>query len=565
MSKQTVKTGGSRIRELTSELEKRKMEVLSVFRPLDYQECIYECKSPEMVVLGGNRSGKTLNVSIRFASELLRTPVTRLDGTKIPLQSPNEPLLTWVIGKHENHLGTTIYDTLFRPGLFKVIRDLETGDWRTYRPWDPADVARKNETEPSEPLIPDRYIKEHAWQDKKCHVYEEVTLVNGNIIRFYSSMAEAKQGDKLDIIWIDEDIENEEHVQEWQARTVDKEGFIFWSAFPHSANAALSDMVDRAEAQEHLDDPYTSVIQLTMSQNPFLSKKRVKAVTSSYSEDQKRARDGGEFTFDSQLVYPEFRRSLHLSPPVDEEAAWDELDRILGSNERPSNWRRDMIVDPGFNNQAILFCAVVPEDLGGYLVVEDELYLKRKNLDQACQLIRDKMKGPFDGCIFESFIIDGHAARQTPMTGIGGTYRQQYVDAFKRWDISCRQTGNDFILGSDNVEGRINLVRNALAVDTQLGRPRLRFHRHRTKDGCQYEFARYKYQVVKHKINEKVVSRYDHAMDCLGYWVSTTPEYVYPEPNDNTAPRIIRQFRRLLNRSSVPNEPGAIRLGPSAA
>jgi hypothetical protein len=535
------------------------MEVLRVFRPLDYQEKIYTLCPPELIVLGGNRSSKTLNCAIKFASEMLRIPVTTEDGRQLPLHSPEGPMLGWIIGKHENHIGTTIYDTLFKPGLFKIIRDEETNEWRTYRPWVEADRARSREAVASEPLIPRRFIKEEAWSDKKGHVYDEVTLINGNVIRFYSSKAEAKQGDKLNWIWIDEDIDNEDHVPEWQARTIDLEGCLMWSAYPHSSNAALADLVDKADKFKHHDKPYTIVINLTMSQNPFLNKEKVAAVTEGYDDDTRRARDLGQFTFDSQLVYPEFNRAVHLSPPLEEGDHWDDLDEILAGGTKPSDWCRSMVLDPGFNHTAVLFCAVVPEHLGGYWVVEDEVYLKRKNLDDLCQTLRPMMQG----FVFEDFVIDGRAARQTPLTG-GPTYRQQFVDAFQKYDISCRSTGNDFVLGSDNIEARINLVRQALAVNLQTGRPKLRLHRHRTKAGCQHEFARYKYRMAQGKITDQVVARYDHAMDCLGYWVSRNPVYVYPDSNDKTAPRIFRQFKKLNLKNRQRQGQGSTWLGPVA-
>ena len=551
------KSDQSRTYEIIGELERRRMEALRLFRPLDYQERIFDTDCTELVVVGGNRSAKTLNCAIKFVSEALRIPVMNSEGKTFPLHCPNQPLLLWVIGKHENHIGTTIYDTLFKKGLFRVIRDEHTKDWRTYKPWDNEDVKRKEESHPAEPLIPERFIKATSWKSKASHVPEEVTLINGNVIRFYSSQAEAKQGDKLDYIWIDEDIEYPEHVAEWQARLSDKQGRLIWSAFPHSTNNALADMVDRAELQQHRESPDTVVIRLTFSDNPFIAAAEKRKRLEAWSDEDKRARDRGEFTFDSQLVFPSFSRFVHLSPPHSEESEWDEIDRILAGNKRPPDWTRYMSIDPGFNNCAIVFGAVPPPELASALVIEGELYLKRQNLDNIATAIKPWV----DNFIYEEFIIDGRAARQTPLTG-GPTYRQQYVEKFESFDIRCRVSGNDFVLGNDNIEARVALVRQALVVNATTGKPYLRMSRAKTQEGLQMEFLRYKYRKERGRVTDKIVSRYDHAMDALGYMVSRLPKYVQPHHNDKSAPASFKNYKKLRSMFKKESQDEGMWLGP---
>ncbi len=75
---------------------------------------------------GSNQSGKTFCAGIEFA---------RIMRGMDPFNK-REPgnLLTLVLGKDENHLGQTIWQKLFFPGAFYMLRDEETGLWRAVRP-----------------------------------------------------------------------------------------------------------------------------------------------------------------------------------------------------------------------------------------------------------------------------------------------------------------------------------------------------------------------------------------------------------------------------------------------
>src|SRR3972149_1588114 len=48
---------------------------------------------------------------------------------------PKRDGLAVCVAYGERHIGTVIHRYLFRWGAFKMIRDLGSGDWRTYRPW----------------------------------------------------------------------------------------------------------------------------------------------------------------------------------------------------------------------------------------------------------------------------------------------------------------------------------------------------------------------------------------------------------------------------------------------
>ena len=97
----------------------------------------------------------------------------------------------------------------------------------------------------------------------------------------------------------------------------------------------------------------------------------------------------------------------------------------------PSNWTRELILDPGTSKPAVLFVAIPPPTLGEYYVVYDELYPGRADADQLAKMIKVKMQG----YPFYRFIIDQRAGKQTPM-GFKISIAENYARAFEENNIS---------------------------------------------------------------------------------------------------------------------------------
>lgn len=520
----------ARLRELLAERERRQYEMLRIYRPLPNQLRIFESQSPELIVRGGNRSGKTTSTSVLFASLAMGQPIHGLDDVEIsdpwPKHWGKDNLLLWVIGYDERHIGQTIHRHLFKPGLFRVLRDRETGRYRCFRPWDADDVARSEETIPSEPLIPERYIKSWAWKDKSANVFDMCELVNGTTICAFSSRSEPKQGDKVHCIWIDEDIEYQSHVAEWRMRLLDYRGRLIWTAYPHSKNLALVEMSEQADYQANWGKPpIVEEIKLSLMDNPFIAEDQKDRVIATLSELDQKSRIHGEFSYDSFLVYPNFSKSIHCSPTANKER-WDYIDEALFKNERPAGWTRYMSIDPGFNCTAVIFGAVpTPDEFNPLpeneqsLVIEGELYLKNCSIEEVVR----EVKVWTQGLSYEAFVIDWHAARQTPMSG-GSNIYQQFSDMMQKYDVSSAKTGNGFFRGNDDILGRIELVRGYLRTN-RLGRPRLRINAAKCPSLLK-EFARYRFKEGRHGDSaDRPINRDDHAMDSLGYLVSMNPQY----------------------------------------
>lgn len=558
----------TKLAQVAAERNRRQKEALRLYRPMPKQAVFHASRASERIVRGGNRSGKSMSAFAETASAATGIPIIGPDGSPLPFKYPtNRPMLIWVIGYDQRHVGGTIYRMLFRSGAFRIIKDLETEEWRAWRPWEEEDQARIDECAESPPLIPERLINPNgwAWENKSERVFTVCRLNNGTEIHAFSSKAEPKQGDPVDLIHIDEDIEYSKHVAEWQARLSDKKGRMVWSVWPHSKNDALIQMSERAEEQKHLKEPDVEEVVLSFSENPFIDqdekRKRVEA-WSKKGPEEVRARDLGEFVLDTMLVYPNFNIEDHGTPRREENDD-DFIDIVLKANngEPPNDWTRFLVLDPGHTVCAVALATVPPPSTlyrDGTIIIYDELYLRQHDADQVAVAVARKAKGR----TFEAFLIDNRAGRQTPM-GFNKTVRQQYSDAFARQGLRSRQTGANFLPGSDNVTAGIGLVRDLLHIGGGK-RAKLRLYRDKTP-WMQREFVLYRKRMTRDEVHDEPVSKNDHLMDCLRYLASYNPQYRKPEALPDQWSPAYKAFRDWKKAKGAQEDTEFVNLGPGVS
>lgn len=522
MSSGLTATAAQQARAALIELAKRQVDALRLYEPMPAQDKFHRCKASEIVVRGGNRSGKSTCAFVEDARCM-----RRMD----PYQKyPDKPLLMYVIGYDQDHIGRVVHRMLFRAGVFKIIRDQTTGKWRAFRPSDPADAGREAETKPSPPLIPPSEIKEMVWLNKGERVFSVCRLKNGNEIRAFSSKAEPAQGDPVDIVHIDEDLYYERWVGEMQARLSDTKGRLYWSAFPHSRNDALLRMSERAEEQAGQENPDVAEFVLTFSGNLHIDSEQKRKRLASWSDEECNARDLGQFTTGSVLMYPSFSPAIHGAPRADSSEAFDQLVQSYkqsdGSFAIPSDWCRYLAVDPGHTVCAVLFAAVPPDYLGDYVLLYDECYLKQCDATKFGEAVSLKTQNQ----LFQAFVIDDHGSRVT-QAGSGRTIYSDYVDAFKRFGVKSARTGHDFFPGDDDPDAGYVRVREWLRVREDQT-TKLRYI-----PGAMPNFER-EMRGYKKKLDGDLlhggetrdvpVKRNDHTCDALRYLAMLDPQYVRP-------------------------------------
>lgn len=495
-----------------------------------------------------HNSGKSTSAAVEFASAATKIPLRDSENNEIPFRYPTDrPLVMWVIGYDLDHLSRNIYRLLFQEGAFKLIKDLETGETRAWRPWIPEELARKKETFNAPPLIPERFIDDFAWENKAQRVFKVCRLINGTEIRAFSSMGKEPQGDQCDCVWIDEDVENDKLIMESTARLLDRGGCMFWSAFPKSKNEALRKLSYEAADCNPLAPTCTETV-LRMSDNPFLDQKSLQDFLAGLSDEERRSRDFGEFCDDLVAMFPTFDTKIHGIRSS--ELEMDAIDRAIreGGLEPPHDWTRYLVLDPGHARPAVLFLAVPPPQFDlkrqPTLVAYDEIAVPRIDAAETARLIAQRTRGQS----FEAFIIDGHAGRQTSM-GRGETTQQFYSEEFEKYKLRSRSTLNGFIQGSDNVSAGLDCIREFLHINAD-GRSRLRVVAEKCPNLCK-QMELYKKTITNNIVQDKPANnQVDDLVHCLRYGTAFNPQYRKPEKSFANYSPAYRQFLAFMGKKT---------------
>jgi len=531
----------NKIRELHNELKSRELEGLNLYKPSPTQDQIHQCKASEILVIGGNRSGKSLCTFVEDA---------RCVCNKDPYKKYPDKGTLVVIGKDWRHIGLVAYAMLFKPGAFRIIKDATTGDWRTYSP--ETDADRRSESRPAPPLIPERLIKSTSWVLKSANYIQSCELHTGWTIYFFSSEGDPVQGFQTDRCHIDEDINNENWVPEMQARIVDRKGVLTWSAMPHSTNNALLGLKERAEEQEHLHGEKSEIrhFKLRFLDNAFLDadeKKKSIERWSAVSLDTLRQRAEGDFVVDSVLMYPNFAMDVHGFSLSD-----------LPESRVPSQWTRYAVIDPGHTVTAVLFAAVPPDE--SMILVYDQLYIRHCN----ARIFGEQFEKKVRGSHFHAFIIDAHGARIRDI-GSGRLPSEQYTEELVNRNIRSQVTGASFLAGCDDIPARTEAARSMLHIRPN-GTPILRVLRNTCPD-LEREIKRYR-KKVNYVSGMPVVTdmpntRGDcHLVQCLEYLCAYAPSYHKPPVQPEAEPWWVKVVER--RKKMLAQEQGSfVNLGPS--
>jgi hypothetical protein len=517
------------LRGVLAEQARRKVESLRLYEPLPTQLFFHTSAARIRLLRGSNRSGKSLGAAAEVAMAVT--------GSHRCWPWPKENGRFFCVGKDLAHVGQVMWRKLGRAGAFKIIRDAATGQWRAYRPWDIADLARKTQAKFAPPLIPPRLIKEIGWENKKEGVPSVVRLHNGWELSFFSSLGKPPQGSDIDGCWMDEEIIDREWFPEMSARLLDRGGRMFWSATPQAGTDQLFDLHERAEKERSEPQPAVEEFVVLLADNPHFRDEDKRAFGQDLNEEDYRVRVGGEFAVTSFKVYPEFHMGVHGVP-------WMAI---------PGDWTRYMVVDPGHQVCAALFAAVPPDEDAVYLY--DELYLKECDAGKFGAAVEHKVAGQR----FHAFLMDSHMALHTEM-GIGKTVEEQYAAALRERNVRSEVTGSRFMLASDDVQGGILAVHGWLRLRGG-GKSKLRVLAGALPN-FEWEIKRYHKLRVKGQVTDKPHQRGNvHTMDCLRYLAMYDPHYSKPRKSKEPLGGAVKAFREKKKRAKD-GEASMIRLGP---
>lgn len=529
------------LKEVQAELKSRQIEALRLYKPMPHQEAMHACMCSERIVLGGNRSGKSLSTFVEDA----RAATGQDPYNKYPKENGN----LIIIGRNWPHIGLVCYPLLFKAGAFKIIRDEKTHEWRAFDPVTDAD--RSKEAKPAPPLIPPRFVAEVSWVLKNAGYCQRVVLTNGWTIHFFSSEGEPPQGFQADLVHLDEDISNPAWVGEMQARLADRRGRLLWSAMPHSKNDALLGLCERADKEEEQGnaDPIIKKFTFRFLDNAHIAeseKQKNIARWSALGVDELRMRAEGEFTQDSILMYPSFNVAVHMFPRD-----------LLPGGIIPPDWTRYVAIDPGHTVMACVFGAVPPDER--MLLIYDELYIRNCN----ALIWGEEFAKKADGQHFYALIMDMHGGTLRDL-GSGRLPCDLYSEQLRDRGIRAQMTGHQFLPGSDDIPARTSLVRQMLHIKGD-GTTYLKF----LEGGCPElirEMKRYKKKVIQSNsgpfITDMPNTRGEvHAVQSLEYLCAYEPKYHQPPARPGPEPWYVKWLADKKKRQGEDGR-GYVVLGP---
>jgi len=524
-----------------AKVAKQKLNAIDLFRPTEYQEKVVLCKATEILVQGGTRSGKSLIVAVMIASYLLNVPITFADGSKHHMRELSwrkRATVVWLIGLQLNHIGQTLHRLLCRAGAFDMVRDKQTGMWRSWQPGRiPGDeLLSEDERKPAPPLIPPSEIIGETWENKAEFKFTSLTMKDGSICYGYASSGDVKRGDPVNIIWIDEEIKFSSHYPEWQSRLSDRKGRIYWTSWPDMETPALLTLWKRACEQK--DEVLRGIrthqdaenFVFRGSDSPFIDENEKRKRAEGWTDSQRRARDFGEFVTDTILAYPEFDRKYHAVDYGPDSPLNDKVTEVMRKMHWnvPADWCVDLILDPGTSRPALLWAAIPPKEFWDdgepYHIFFREMAIPR--IDAQQMAMRAKAADP--GRHYMRFIGDSKAGDQTPM-GFAWSVFEQYSREFKQAGLRCQLTGDMFLRGETTWVVRSMKLR-ALMRGRPCGRPRLRV----VANSCptlvrQLEETLKK--VTKEDVQDKLAEGQQHdVLDTAEYYAGFEPTFLTPPP-----------------------------------
>jgi hypothetical protein len=331
---------------------------------------------------------------------------------------------------------------------------------------------------------------------------------------------------------------------EMQARILDRDGCIIWSATPQAGTEHLYELHERAEQEAvEMEQPSVEEFEILLRDNAFMSDRAKLDFERNMTSDAERlVRIGGQFAIDSFKVYPELRDG-HFYDPID----------------IPREWTRYMFVDPGRQRCAVLFVAVPPRG-SGHVYFYDELYIKDCDARKFAAAVADKLRE----VPLQAMWIDRRESRKHE-TGSGLNIERQYVKALRRQRIRTVETGTEFYGAPDDVKARIEAFRGWLVGD-EGGVVKVKISKRCVN--LRKEAERYRYKRGPDGLpTDEPVKRNDHLCDCAGYAALVDPPYQKP-PKASVTPNQIHKAlaaKKARRRKQQGSDRGHhINLGPGS-
>ena len=280
------------------------------------QVAFHKCKKRNRWVFGGNRSGKT---------ECGAVECVYIARGIHPYKKNKKSTFGWVVS-----LSQQVQRDVAQSKILKYLNP----DW-----------------------ILDVTMLQGKKDDLKSGIIDQIkikTALGGVSVIGFKSCDQGRekfQGASLDYVWFDEEPTKQVY-DECKMRVIDKEGEIFGTMTPLKG---LTFIYEEIYLNKY-NSPEVWHEFIEWADNPYLSKREIKMLTSSMSEEELLSRRYGFFTGDSGPVYSEFIEGEHVIEPF----------------TVPYEWQDNISIDPGLKNP--LSCHFYAVDYDGNIYVVAEHY-----------------------------------------------------------------------------------------------------------------------------------------------------------------------------------------------
>ena len=291
------------------------------YQPQDYQVDFHKDEAKAKLLIGGNRSGKTV-----------------CGGTEATW---------WLTHTHPYR------DTPLPPVFGRAIAvDVEEGIEKIIKP-------------EIEKWMPPSFLNNGSWDDSYSKSQRTLTLTNGSTLEFmsYEQATEKFAGTSRHFVWFDEECP-EPIFNENMLRLVDTGGSWWMTMTP---------LIEMTWVEDRIYDPWKqgakdySIFEVSSLQNKHITEENLAAALVGISEEEIQARTHGTFIKHTGLVYAKQFTQENL------------MEDILESDDWPlyhAKWGHFIMMDHGYNNPtAFLFGCY---DQEGRVIIYDEIYQSKK-------------------------------------------------------------------------------------------------------------------------------------------------------------------------------------------
>lgn len=372
--------------------------------------------------------------------------------------------------------------------------------------------------------IPPSDLINGSWEDSYSKELRTLTLTNGSTCELMSYDQSLLKFAGTSRHWIHFDEEPPKAIfDECRMRLVDTGGCWYITMTPVNG---MTWVYDEVYLKGLVPGGNIRVIVIDSSENPYISNSELELVVADLDENERKARQQGEFVQIGGLVYKKFSRE-NVIPPL----TLEQLQQIR-------HWTHYGSLDHGLNNPtAWLWHAVSPS---GLVITYDEIYKNETLINQFAKEIHAR---------------NASEGRQAPSIYVGDpAIAQRNAQTGDSVQIAYAQAGIPIVLGNNNVPIRVEKMNRYLDNRKWLITERCpnlirELQRVRWK---VYENAKKRHE---NNLREEIHKKDDHAPDSAGYFFSITPDLYIPEgalKENRSANQIVMEALRPVTPSVGP-------------